>query len=138
MGEVIDALGLGGRERPGIEGLELLWGWLPGVADWKSSKSSSSLAPLDCIEPKASSIVFGAVRFPLEVKSFGGVCGGTSSASKLKISTSGSFFFGGGGFWASRRMVEDEGSVFRRAGLAVPASSYSSYSSNLSRRLLES
>lgn len=127
--------GLGGRESPGIEGL--VADWLLGVADWKSSKSSSSAAPPACKEPNPSSIGFGVAFLPFEAKSLGGVFGGISSASKLRMSISGSFFFGGSGFLVSRR-ADDDDSGFRRAEVAVLPSSYSSYSSNLSRRLVES
>ena len=84
-----------GRFRPIVGVLELLWVF--GVADWKSSNSSSSAPPADS-DPKPSSMGFADALFPFEAKSFGGVFGGKSSASKLRISISGSFFFGGAGF----------------------------------------
>ena len=103
-----------------------------GVADWKSSKSSSS-APLE---------VMGAAA---------GAEMGIGS-SKENRSTSGSFFLGGSDFFGVRsvvfRLAEDEDedvSACRFPGAATAPSSYSSYSSNLSLppaaeapRLLES
>lgn len=59
-----------------------------GVADWKSSKSSSS-APPDCNVPKSSK---ADVCFPLP---FAGAAGGAGSSNENK-STSGAFFGGGG------------------------------------------
>ena len=135
---VLDANGVAeiGVGRPGIvvfEGAEVC---VLGVADWKSSKSSSSAAP-DEVLPSMSSIGFETVFLPFEVNGLGGVSGGMSSSSKARISISGSFFFGGSAFLGSRLTVVDEESVFRRAGEATAPSSYSSYSSNRSL-LLES
>lgn len=113
---------------PGIEGLEKVF--LVGVADWKSSKSSSSTPP------RPESRGFETVFLPLETNSFGGVSGGMSS-SKPSISISGSFFFGGSGFLGSRLAVV-EASAFRRPEAATAPSSYSSYSSKRSRRVEES
>lgn len=130
---VLEAIG---SERFGIEGLEEAVS--AGLAIWKSSKSSSS-PPAFCIDPKPLSSGFEAGFFPFEANSFGGVSGGISS-SKPRISISGSLGFGGSAFLASR-LAEDaaEGVPgFRRADDPVAPSSYSSYSSNLSRLELES
>ncbi len=113
---------------PGIEGLEKVC--VVGVADWKSSKSSSS-AP-----PGPSSSGLETFFLPFGTNSFGGVSGGISS-SKPSMSISGSFFLGGSGFLGSR-LAADEVSAFRRPGVATAPSSYSSYSSKRSRRLEES
>ena len=124
-----------GSGKPGIEGFA--GAVVVGVADWKSSKSSSS-APPDCNDPGPSPSTFEAALFPLGANSFGGVSGGMSS-SKPKISISGSFGLGGSAFFGSRFAAAVEVvSGFRRAGEAVTPSSYSSYSSNRSLLLLES
>ena len=108
--------------RPGIDGLE--GAAVVGVADWKSSKSSSSAVPA------SSGFVVGF--FILEVNSFGGVSGGMSS-SKAKISISGSLGFGGSTFFCSCFGI----SAVRRE-VDETSSSPSSYSSNWSLLLLES
>lgn len=113
---------------PGIEGFDDVC--VVGVADWKSSKSSSS-AP-----PGLSSIGLDAGFLPLETNFLGGVSGGISS-SKSSISISGSFFFGGSAFLTSP-LAADDGSAFRRPGAATAPSSYSSYSSNRSLLVLVS
>lgn len=110
--------------------------WVEGVAEIKSSNSSSS-APFG-----GNSIALVATFLPFVTDGFGGVLGGKSSSPNAsKRSTSGSFFFGGSGFLASRLAlggvdVIDEGSAFLRVGAAAPPSSYSSYSSNRSFRPL--
>lgn len=128
----------GGSERPGMDGLLALE--MLGVADWKSSKSSSSWTPPADSAPNPLSMGFAEALLPFNAKSLGGVLGGMSSASKLKMSISGSFFFGGSGLEGSRRIADDddEDAGFRRDEADVAPSSYSSYSSNLSRRLFES
>ena len=65
---VLEAVVLVDSGRPGMDGLEEAA--VLGVADWKSSKSSSSAAPV--------SSGFGAGFLILEVNSFGGVSGGMS------------------------------------------------------------
>ena len=120
---VVDAVVLVASGRPGIDGLE--GAAVVGVADWKSSKSSSSAAPV--------SSGFAAGFLMLEANSFGGVSGGMSS-SKAKISISGSFGLGGSAFFCSRFGT----SAFRRELDETSSSSPSSYSSNRSRLLLES
>ena len=93
-----------------------------GVADWKSSKSSSSVAVVE--------------EFIAGVEAPG--------SSNEKRSTSGSFFFGGSGFLAVVLSVpvrllldvDDETSACRLPEAGAAPSSYSSYSSNLSPRLL--
>lgn len=96
-----------------------------GVADWKSSKSSSSTAVFEAAGAAIGADVVGI---------------GSSNENR---STSGSFFFGGSGFFAAvlsvvfRRLEEEEEEVFsacRLDGAATAPSSYSSYSSNLSLR----
>lgn len=77
--------------------------------------------------------------FPFEATPFGGVAGGRSSSSNPSMSTSGSFFFGSSAALGSRFTVGVALiSVFRIAGDFMAPSSNSSYSSNRSRRLLES
>ena len=49
-----------------------------GVADWKSSNSSSS-APLACTDPSPFPRELETACFGLEPNSFGGVSGGMSS-----------------------------------------------------------
>ena len=120
---VLGAVVLVDSGRAGIDGFE--GAAMVGVADWKSSKSSSSAVPA------SSGFVVGF--FILEVNSFGGVSGGMSS-SKAKISISGSLGFGGSTFFCSRFGT----SAFRREGDENSSSSPSSYSSNRSLLLLES
>ena len=104
-----------------------------GVADWKSSNSSSS-APPDCNNPKSVD-VGGAVCLPLEIV-------GTFTGSSLKSnkSTSGSFGLGLGlvsALGGGARDVRDVVAVFLDFEADVedvaPPSLYSSYSSNWSR-----
>lgn len=104
---------------PGMERFVVV---VVGVADWKSSKSSSS-AP--------SSKTFKAAFFPLEANGFGGVSGGMSS-SKPSMSISGAFGLGGSAFFTGAV------SIFRRALDVMAPSSYSSYSSKRSFLLLAS
>ena len=113
-----------------------------GVADWKSSKSSSPppVVEDDCIVLKSSS-ADGAACFPLEVggaSTAAGVLDVRSSSPKSNRSTSGSLGFGGCALGAVRA-VGDVGearwSAFLRPGASTAPSSYSSYSSNLSRLL---
>lgn len=120
---VLDAVALVASGIPGIDGLEEAA--VVGVADWKSSKSSSSAAPV------SSGFVLDFLI--LEVNSFGGVSGGMSS-SKAKMSISGSFGLGGSAFFCSRFGT----SAFRREVDEISPSSPSSYSSNRSLLLLES
>ena len=125
---------LGGREvfesgggRVGIEGFEDVC--VLGVADWKSSKSSSSAV---WSVPKLSTGLKMAF-LPFEANSLGGVSGGISSSPNANKSTSGSLFLGGSAFFASRFAgVGKEDSAFRRTGDATAPSSYSSYSSKRS------
>jgi len=88
-----------------------------GVADWKSSKSSSSA-------------VYEAVGAAT------GADTGVGSSNE-KRSTSGSFFFGSSGFFevlsVGLRRLEEDVSACLFPGAATAPSSYSSYSSNLSR-----
>lgn len=139
VAEVDDGVGLGGRGRPRPDGFDVVCVCGFGVADWKSSKSSSSLAPTDK-ESNPLSIGCGLAFLPFAAKSLGGVFGGISSTSKLRMSISGSFFFGGAVFWGSLRADDDDdaASGFGLDVLGVLPSSPSSYSSNLSRRLVES
>jgi len=120
-----------------IEGFEGAEDCVVGVADWKSSKSSSS-APPDEAPPSISSIGFETAFLPLVVKGFGGVSGGISSSSNPRMSISGSFFLGGSAFFGSRLTAVEEVSAFRRPEEATAPSSNSSYSSNRSLLLLES
>ena len=120
---VLDVAVLVDSGRPGIDGLE--GAAVAGVADWKSSKSSSSAAPV------SSGFVAGFLM--LEANSLGGVSGGMSS-SKARISISGSFGLGGSAFFCSRLGT----SAFRLGGDETSPSSPSSYSSNRSLLLLES
>ena len=120
---VLDAVVLVDSGRPGIDGLE--GAAVIGVADWKSSKSSSSAAPV------FSGFVAGFLI--LEANSFGGVSGGMS-LSKARISISGSFGLAGSAFFCSRFGT----SAFRREVDETSPSSPSSYSSNRSFLLLES
>ncbi len=89
-----------------------------GVADWKSSKSSSSAV----LEEAAG--VGAAI----------GAEAGIGSSNE-KRSTSGAFFLGGSDFLGVFSLVRrfDDVSAFLRPGVATAPSSYSSYSSNLSR-----
>ena len=112
---VLDAVVLVDSGRLGIDGFE--GATVVGVADWKSSKSSSSAAPV--------SSGFEAGFLTLEVNSFGGVSGGMSS-SKPRMSISGSFGFGVSAFFGSRFEI----SAFRREADETSPSSPSSYSSN--------
>ena len=109
--------------RPDIDGF--IGADMVGVADWKSSKSSSSTAPV------SSELVVGFLI--LDTNSFGGVSGGMSS-SKARISISGSLGLGGSAFFCSLL----GSSAFRREGDESSPSSPSSYSSNRSLLLLES
>ena len=102
-----------------------------GAADWKSSKSSSSVAP-DWNELKAASgpELCGPLPFELVV-----VAGVKVSSPTESRSTSGSFFTGGSGLFFGGFSLADCFELSpRRAGLATAPSSYSSYSSNRSRR----
>ncbi len=120
-----------GAGRFGKEGLEAV---VAEVADWKSSKSSSTAV----VDWRELTPLSRAVFLLFDKNSFGGVSGGTSS-SKPRMSISGSFGLGGSAFLASRRaeFVENV-SDFRRAGVDAAPSSASSYSSKRSRLLLES
>lgn len=120
---VLGAVVLVASGRPGIDGCEA--GAVVVVADWKSSKSSSSAAPV------SSGLAAGFFIF--DANSFGGVSGGISS-SKARISISGSFGLGCSAFFCSRFGA----SAFRREVGEASTSSPSSYSSNRSRLLLES
>lgn len=106
-----------------------------GVADWKSSKSSSSFvvgAGAEAPSIPRSSIGFVMGFLPLYANSLGGVIGGRSPSSKLNMSFSGSFL-GGSSFFRFRfAAVDDDGAEVRTAGEATAPSSYSSYSSNRS------
>lgn len=133
--EVAEGFETGGKESPGAIGFDVGGGF--GVADWKSSKSSSS-APPDCNPPKLSSIELDKALLPFMAKSLGGVLGGRSSSSNPSISTSGSFGLGGSTSLVSRFTAADIDSGFRRPEAVTAPSSYSSYSSNRSLRLLES
>ena len=108
-----------------MEGLEDVV--VVGVADWKSSKSSSSVAALwrEPSPPRPLSLLL------LEANSFGGVSGGTSSSNDRK-STSGSLGFGGSAFLTD---ADAEGLALLRGVAPDPSSSCSSYSSK--RSLLE-
>ena len=130
----VEDIGVG---RPGIEDLEEAEGWVVGVADWKSSKSSSSAA-LDGAPPSMSSIGFETAFLPLEAKGLGGVSGGMSLSSNARISISGSFFLDGSALLGSRLIAVEDGSAFLRPGEATAPSSYSSYSSKRSLLLFES
>lgn len=105
-----------------------------GVADWKSSKSSSSAAAGDW-KLISRPLLAGFLPFDVEV-------GAGSSSPIENRSGSGSFFFAGSAFLFSRLTLEEVGleteSAFRRPGAATAPSSYSSYSSNLSPLLAES
>ena len=120
---VFDAVVLADSGRAGIDGLEEAV--VVGVADWKSSKSSSSTALV------SSGLAAGFLI--LEENSLGGVSGGMS-LSKAKKSISGSFGFRGSAFFCSRLGT----SGFRREVGDASPSSPSSYSSNRSLLLLES
>ncbi len=126
-----------GSGRFGIEGFEGAVDCVVGVADWKSSNSSSSAVPGGA-PPIMPSIGFDVAFLPLEAKGFGGVSGGMSSSSNPSMSISGSFFFGGSAFFVSRLAAVEEVSAFRRPVEDAAPSSYSSYSSNRSLLPLES
>jgi hypothetical protein len=101
-----------------IEGNDGAEVWADGVADWKSSKSSSS----------AVCEAVGAAT---------GLETGIGSSNENR-SISGSFFFGGSGFFEAlspvlRRAETVDASTCLLPGAATAPSSYSSYSSNLSR-----
>ena len=112
---MLDAVFLADSGRPGIDGLE--GAAVVGVADWKSSKSSSSAVSV--------SSGFMAGLLIVEANSFGGVSGGMSS-SKARISISGSLGLGGSAFFCSLFGT----SAFRREVDETSPSSPSSYSSN--------
>lgn len=98
-----------------------------GVADWKSSNSSSS-AVLDWRTLKSANAPEDAGAFPLLEDAT------TGSSPKSKRSSSGSWGFAGA-FLASRLAAagDETEPAFRLPGAATTPSSYSSYSSYLSR-----
>ena len=87
-----------------------------GVADWKSSKSSSASKVFDT----------GAVVVP-----FDGLAGAAGSSSKLKRSFTGSAFLGGGGCDSRLGRLAEVVATVLRGGL-VASSSPASYSSKSS------
>lgn len=99
-----------------------------GVADWKSSNSSSSVVAVVLVWRELKPLSVGALNEA--PNSLGGVSGGMSS----KRSISGSFGLTGSCFFGrAADVVEIPG--FRLAGVDVALSSASSYSSKRSRRL---
>lgn len=112
-----------------------------GVADWKSSKSSSSAPPVCCV-PKPLSRPLPLVFLPFVGDASAGPPLAMSSSPNEKRSISGSFALGldFGVFSASLREVDAAGgcSAFRRGEDVAAPSSYSSYSSNRSLRFPES
>ena len=109
-----------------MEGCEVVV--VVGVADWKSSNSSSS-APLACIDPSPFPTELEIDCFAVEPNSFGGVSGGMSS-SNPRMSISGSLGFGGSA--ALALLFARPGSDFFVGGEDMAPSSNSSYSSNRS------
>ena len=104
------------------------------MADWKSSKSSSSAPPVCCV-PKPLSRPLPLVFLPFVGAASAGPLAMSSSPNE-KRSTSGSFALGFdfSVFPASLRELDAAGgwSAFRRAEDVAAPSSYSSYSSNRS------
>lgn len=125
--EVVVEVERGGTVPPDAAGCDGAAG--AGVADWKSSNSSSSPV-LDWRTPKPSPVeaIAGALPFVELV---------VGASSNEKRSTSGSFGFGGSAFFVSLLALARGGdivSAFLLPGVVAAASSYSSYSSKRSLR----
>lgn len=115
---VVDVVAAGGA----IEAIGLVTGCVAAglVADWKSSKSSSSIAVLPCTAPKSPRALETAGALLLEVD-------GAGSSPKSNRSCSGAFGLGGSRLGGADGVVLE---VVVLAGLTISSSSASSYSSN--------